>query len=108
MIDRAKYLERQRRYNASEKGRARWRRYGTSPKGLESRARYEDTHPRVSMFGQTHRVPAGFAARAIQLREERYEQQRAAYRKWRDEVLVPEVVHIPTHREIGASPYLIS
>jgi hypothetical protein len=25
--DREKYLARQRRYNASEKGRARWRRY---------------------------------------------------------------------------------
>lgn len=27
MIDREKYLERQRRYNRSEKGRERWRSY---------------------------------------------------------------------------------
>jgi hypothetical protein len=34
MTPREKYLERQRRYNASEKGLARHRRYNRSDKGL--------------------------------------------------------------------------
>lgn len=38
-IDREKYLERQRRYNASEKGHARWLRYSRSPKGCEAKRR---------------------------------------------------------------------
>ena len=36
---RARYLERQRRYNASEKGRARWARYEKTEKGRERHER---------------------------------------------------------------------
>jgi hypothetical protein len=87
VIDRAKYLERQRRYNHSAKGRARWRAYN-------------ERHPQVSIFGERIRVPdSGFVGYAIQLREERYEQERAAYREWRDNVLEPEL-----RRLFGARP----
>ena len=34
--DRERYLARQRRYNKSEKGRARWLRYRLSGKGAEA------------------------------------------------------------------------
>jgi hypothetical protein len=38
-VDREKYLERQRRYNLSEKGRARWRRYAQRKRAAEYAAR---------------------------------------------------------------------
>lgn len=40
---REKYLERQRRYNSSEKGRARHARYNESEKGETRRLRYEES-----------------------------------------------------------------
>jgi hypothetical protein len=39
MTSREKYLERQRRYNASPKGRARWLKYSRSEKGRDSKCR---------------------------------------------------------------------
>jgi len=61
---REKYLERQRRYNQSEKGRARWRKYGTSPKKLEADRRYRETHYRLKVGDLhlgTYRLPDGLS-----------------------------------------------
>ena len=47
--DRQKYLDRQRRYNASEKGRARHARYNDSQAGAARRWRYEDSERGAAM-----------------------------------------------------------
>jgi hypothetical protein len=58
-VDREKYLTRHRRYNVSERGRARSRRY-------------HETHPYVSMFGMRFRMPnPEFAEFSRRLRDDR-------------------------------------
>jgi hypothetical protein len=44
-MNREAYLEAQRRYNQSEKGRARGYRYDRSEKRHEAHRRYESKHP---------------------------------------------------------------
>ena len=70
MIDREKYLERQRRYKASEKGYQRARKYEDSERGAAMRVGYE-TFARWAVRRQHGKYPhAGLlvsSRRALQL-----------------------------------------
>jgi hypothetical protein len=84
MIDRQKYLERQRRYNRSVKGGARALRYERSAKGRRTRMFYDMSTARaLSQIRQRlARIPARRAAlREAWERADRAEREaRAAHR----------------------------
>jgi hypothetical protein len=87
VIDREKYLERQRRYNTSEKGRARGRRYRRTPEQNErsnalrmfAGATYMG---RARTIEQAEQLNTYLALRIADFRSE----QRAEYRAFSDQL----------------------